>query len=119
MSMEFKSYKAEVLAAMELCKHEFCEGVGTLVVAEAQSIVPVGVYPDPHAGNLKKSIVSEILPNDEGIAVGVTPDAPYGLVIEKGLANHKAQPYLEPAANNSISKIVNVAERVYKQKMGG
>lgn len=109
--MEFKSYKTEVLNAMKLCKKEFCEGVGILAVAEVQSITPV------LSGNLKKSIVAEVMLNNEGINIGVTPAAPYGLFVEKGIGQ-KAQPFLEPGAMNTIPKITNVAERIYKQ-MGG
>ena len=111
--MEFKSYKSQVLAAMKNCKHEFCQGIGVLAVAEVQPLVPV------LTGNLKKSIVSEVIDGDKGINIGVTPDAPYGLTIEKGLSNHKAQPFLEPGAINSIPKITKVAEQIYKRKMGG
>ena len=111
--MEFKSYKKEALAAMKNCKKEFCQGVGILAVAEVQPLVPV------LTGNLKKSIVSEVIDGDKGINIGVTPDAPYGLTIEKGLSNHKAQPYLEPGSMNAIPKITNIAEQIYKRKMGG
>ena len=111
--MEFKSYKNQVMAAMKLCKKEFAEGVGTLVIAEAQSLTPVDT------GNLRRSEVFEVMPDNEGVYVGVTPDAPYGLTIEKGLSGHKAQPYLEPGAMNSIPKIINVAEQVYRNTFGG
>jgi hypothetical protein len=109
--MEFKSYKSQVMAAMKLCKKEFCEGVGVLAVAEVQSVTPV------LSGNLKKSIVSEVMPNNEGINIGVTPAAPYGLYVEKGIGQ-TAQPFLEPGAMNAIPKITSVAEQIYR-KMGG
>lgn len=111
--MEFKSYKNQVLAAMLLCKKEFCEGVGTLVVAESQSLTPV------LTGNLRRSEVFEVMPNNDGVWVGVTPDAPYALAVEKGDSRHKAQPYLEPGAMNSLDKITNVAEQVYRDYLGG
>ncbi len=111
--MEFKSNKAAVIEAMKQCKKEFCEGVGTLVIAEAQARTVVDT------GNLRRSEVYEVMPNNEGVHVGVTEEAPYGLTIEKGLAGHKAQPFLEPAAMDSIPKIVKVAEQVYRDKMGG
>jgi len=118
VGMEYKSHKFEVIAAMKLCKREFCEGVGTLVVAEVQSITPVGTDPrDKHKGLLKKSIVSEVIPGNEGINIGVLPVADYGLKVEKGIGQ-PPQPYLEPGTMNSLSKIINVAERIYKQKMG-
>ena len=110
--MDYTSYKDKVLAAMAQCKKEFCEGVGTLVVAEVQPLVPL------LTGNLKKSIASDVLPDNTGIEIGVTPNAPYGIYVEKGIGQ-TAQPYLEPGAMNAIPKIQNVAERVYKQKMGG
>lgn len=111
--MEFKSYKDQVLEAMKLCKKEFCEGVGTLVVAEAQSITPVDT------GNLRRSEVYEVMPNNEGVYIGVTPNAPHGLYVEKGTSTQKAQPYLEPGATNSVPKIVKVAEQIYRDKLGG
>jgi hypothetical protein len=57
------------------------------------------------------------MPDNAGVTVGVTPAAPYGLYVEKGMGQ-KAQPFLEPGAMNAIPKITDVAIRVYKQ-MGG
>lgn len=111
--MEYKSYKSAVLAAMKLCKREFCEGVGTLVVAEAQRLTPVDT------GNLRRSEVYEVMSGNEGVYVGANESAPYALTIEKGLSGHKAQPFLEPGAMASIPKIVNVAEALYRSKLGG
>lgn len=111
--MDFKSYKNEVLAALKLCKREFCESVGTLVVAEVQPLVPV------ISGNLKKSVVSEVIDGNKGVYIGVTPEAPYGIMVEKGTSKQQAQPYLEPGAMNAIPKITEVAEQVYRNKMGG
>ena len=111
--MQFISYKDKVMAAMRLCKREFCESVGTLAVAEVQPLVPVDT------GNLRRSIVSENMSNNKGIYIGATADAPYALTIEKGLAGHRANPYLEPGAMNAIPKIINVAEALYRSKLGG
>ena len=111
--MEYKSYKNAVLSAMQLCKKEFCVGVGTLIVAEVQPLVPVDT------GNLRRSIVSENMPSDEGVYIGANENAKYALTIEKGLSGHKAQPFLEPGAMNSIPKIINVAEMIFKSKLGG
>jgi hypothetical protein len=101
------------MAAMKLCKKDFCVGVGTLVVAEAQARTKVDT------GNLKRSEVYEVMPGNEGVYVGVNESAPYALTIEKGLSGHKAQPFLEPGAMASIPKIINVAEGLYKSKLGG
>jgi len=111
--LEYKSYKNAVLVAMKLCKHEFCVGIGALAVAEVQPLVPV------LTGNLKRSIVSEVMPSDAGIFIGVTPEAPYAVMVEKGTSKQHAQPYLEPGAMNAIPKISRVAEALYKSKMGG
>lgn len=111
--MGFKSYKTEVMVAMKLCKHEFCEGVATLAKAEVQPLVPV------LTGNLKKSIATEIMPKDEGIYIGVTPEAKYGIYVEKGTSRQKAQPYLEPGVVNCIPKIVEVARKHYNHGLGG
>ncbi|OLN27526.1 HK97 gp10 family phage protein [Desulfosporosinus metallidurans] len=110
--MEFKSYKNDVLKAMKDCKKEFCEGVGTLVVAEAQGLTPV------LTGNLKRSVTYEVMSDNAGVNVGVTNSAPYAVVIEKGLSGHKAQPFLEPGAMKSVSKVTNIAENIYR-KLGG
>lgn len=111
--MGYTSYKTQVMAAMKNCKHEFCSAIGTLAVAEVQPLVPV------LTGNLKRSIVSEVISDNSGVNIGVTPDAPYGLTIEKGLSNHKAQPFLEPGCISAIPKITKVAEQIYKRKIGG
>lgn len=111
--MQFRSNMTAVMAAMRLCKEEFCTSVGTLVIAEVQSLVPVDT------GNLRRSIVSENMSNNGGIHIGATADAPYALTIEKGLSGHSAQPFLEPGAMASIPKIVNVAERLYRSRLGG
>jgi hypothetical protein len=110
--MEYKSNLPQVIAAMRLCKKEFCQGVGALVVETVQGITPV------LTGNLQRSETYEVMPGDEGVNVGVTPAAKYGLCVEKGIGQ-RAQPYLEPGAMASISKITSVAENLYKSKLGG
>ena len=113
MEMKYTSFRAEVLKAMELHKKEFCEAIGTLAVSEVQrqpkEIMPV------LTGNLRRSITYEVMPNNEGVYIGVTAAAPYALTIEKGLSGHKAKPFLETGTMNAIPKITDVAIRVYKQ----
>lgn len=110
--MEYKSDIKKAIKMMEACKFEFAQGVGALAVAEVQPLVPV------LSGTLEKSITYDLMPNNDGVNVGVNLSAPYGLYVEKGMGQ-KAQPFLEPGAMNAIPKIINVAERIYKQKMGG
>ena len=109
--MKFKSNKAAVLVAMKLCKKEFCEGVGTLVVGEAQNLVPV------LNGHLKRSITSDVMSGDVGIEIG--SNMPYALAIEKGHSQKAPGGYLEPGAMNAIPKIINVATSLYRSKLGG
>jgi len=111
--LSYKSNKNAVLFALKVAKHELCEGIGTLAVAESQSLTPV------LTGNLKKSITSEVMPKDEGVYIGVTPEAKYGIYVEKGSSKQSAQPYLEPGTMNAIPKITKIAEQIYKNKMGG
>ena len=111
--MAFKSYKKEVIVAMKLCKHEFCVAVATLAKAEVQPLVPV------LSGNLKKGIETEIMPNDEGVYIGVIEGIKYGIYVEKGTSKQKAQPYLEPGALNVAPKLIDVARKHYEHGMGG
>ena len=111
--MGYKSYRGEVLNALKTCKKEFCEKVGTLLVAESQSITPV------LTGTLKKAIVSDVMDSNDGVYIGVSEGVPYALAVEKGDSKHTAQGYLENGAMNAVPKITKVAEDLYKSKMGG
>ena len=111
--MSYTSHLQEVLRVLKDNKREFCEKVGVLCVAESQNLTPV------LTGNLKRSITHEVMPSDKGVYIGVTADAPYGVVIEKGSSKQPAQPYLEPGCVNSIPKITKVAENLYRSKLGG
>jgi len=104
---------------MDGCRREFCQGIGVLAVAEVQSITPVGVYTNGKVGgNLKKCIVSDVIPGDKGIYIGVTPEAPYGKWVDQGSSKQKAQHFLLNGSNNGIPKIIKVAEKLYKTKLG-
>lgn len=116
--MAYKSNLTAVMYALHVAKHEFCGGVGTLVKAEVQSVTPVGKTTSTHTGgNLKKCIDTDIMENDAGIYVGVTPEAKYGLYVDQGSSKQPAQHFLENGANNAIPKIVNVATKVYKSRL--
>ena len=109
--MEYRSFRQEVLDALKECKKEFCTSVGALGVAEAQSRTVVDT------GNLKRSEVYEVMQNNEGVYIGVTPNADYGLLVEKGIGQ-PAQPFLEPAIMASIPKIKDVVETIYRNTIG-
>ena len=107
--MSYKSNLTAVMFALHEAKHEFCVGTGVLTVAEVQSVTPV------KTGNLKKCIASEVMSDNAGIYIGVTPEAPYGLFVDQGSSRQPAQHFLENGSNNAIPKIINVANQVYKR----
>ena len=109
IEIAYTSHLNDVLKVMKDNKREFSKKVGVLAVAEVQSIVTVDT------GNLKRSIVSEVMPGNKGVYIGVTPNAEYGIFIEKGTSKITAQPYLEPGVTNAIPKIINVAEDLYSR----
>ena len=111
--MEFRSFRSQVLEAMKLCKKEFAKGAGALAVAEAKSMTPV------LSGNLRRSEVYEVMPDNKGVYIGVTPNAPYAIAVEKGDSRHTAQPFLEPGVMNAVPKIIDLAGAIYRSRLGG
>ena len=107
--MSYTSHLSDVLKVMKDNKKEFCKKVGVLCVAETQSLVPVDT------GNLKRSIVSEVIEGNKGVYVGATPNAPYAVMVEKGTSKQVAQPFLQPGVTNAIPKIIDVAEDLYSR----
>jgi len=69
--MSYTSHLNDVLKVMKDNKREFCEKVGVLAVSEVQSVTPV------LSSNLKRSIVSEVMPSNKGVYVGANANAPY------------------------------------------
>jgi len=107
--MSYTSHLSDVLKVMKDNKKQFCKSVGVLAVAETQPLVPVDT------GNLRRSIVSEVMEGNKGVYIGVTPNAPYGIIIEKGSSKQPAQPFLQPGVTNAIPKIIDVAEDLYSR----
>ena len=113
--MSYTSHLSDVLKVMKDNKKEFCKKVGVLCVSEVQEVTPVGVYTGGKVGgNLKRSIVSEVMPRNKGVFVGANANAPYAIYVEKGIGQ-EPQPYLEPGVTNAIPKIINVAEDLYSR----
>jgi len=106
--MSYTSHLSDVLKVMEDNKKEFCKKVGVLCVSEVQEVVTIDT------GNLKRSIVSEVMPRNKGVFVGANANAPYAIYVEKGIGQ-EPQPYLEPGVTNAIPKIINVAEDLYSR----
>jgi len=112
IEIAYTSHLNDVLKAMANNKKEFCKAVIVLGVAEVQPLVPVDT------GNLRRSIVGEVMERNKGIYIGVTPNAPYALAVEKGTSRQRPQSYLEKGVTNAIPKIINVAEDLYS-RLGG
>lgn len=111
--MSYKSYKKDVLNALDKAKKDICNDIGTFVIAEAQIRTVV------KTGNLRRSETFEVMDKNEGVNVGVTDEAPYGIQVEKGSSKQEAQPFLEPAAMDNISKLEQMAGQAIKANMGG
>ena len=107
--MSYTSHLNDVLKVMKDNKKEFCKKVGVLAVSEVQSVTPV------LSSNLKRSIVSEVMPSNKGVYVGANANAPYAIFVEKGTSKQRAQPYLEKGVTNAIPKIIDVAEDLYSR----
>ena len=69
--MSYTSHLNDVLKVMKNNKREFCEKVIVLGVAEVQPLVPV------LSGNLRRSIVGEVMPGNKGVYIGANVNAPY------------------------------------------
>ncbi|MFL0251407.1 HK97-gp10 family putative phage morphogenesis protein [Clostridium neuense] len=111
--MEFKSNIPEVLNALEKAKGDICNTIGNFITAEAQTRATV------LTGNMRRSITFEVHEDNNGVDIGVTPDAPYAIYVEKGTSHNKAQPFLEPAAMENISKLEEIAGQKISVNMGG
>jgi HK97 gp10 family phage protein len=109
----YKSYKNDILKALDKAKKDICNDIGTFVIAEAQTRTTV------LTGNLRRSEFFEVMDNNEGVNVGVTPDAPYAIFVEKGTSTQHAQPFLEPAVMDNINKLEEIAGQSIKVHMDG
>ena len=109
----------EVLGKIDEAKREASEKVGIYVISEAQMRTPVGTDPsDKHKGNLRRSETFEVMENNEGVRVGVTPSADYGKIVELGSSKMKAQPFLTPAVEENISTIEAIVDKIFAEKLG-
>lgn len=111
--MAFKSNLNGVLNAFEKAKKEALTTIGTFVTAEAQTRATVDT------GNMKRNITYQVHDDNNGVDIGVTPEAPYAVYVEKGSSHNKAQPFLEPACMDNIGKIEEIAGQKVSVNMGG
>ena len=111
--MGYKSYKSEVLRALNKSKKDICNEIGSLVTAEAQMREPV------LTGNMKRSTSFDAHDDNNGVDIGVTADAPYAIFVEKGTSKQVEQPFLEPAVMDNISKLEKIAGKHLKVNLGG
>lgn len=113
MSANFKDYSSEVKAAIMASKKEICNQWGVNLVAEYQARTPVVT------GNMRRGETFDVLPNNDGIQIGTTPEAYYAEWVELGSSKQKAQHILENTINDSSSKITSIANEIISSKMGG
>lgn len=111
--MAYKSNLNEVLNALEKSKKDICNTIGNFVTAEAQTRATVDT------GNMRRSISYNVHDDNNGVDIGVTPEASYAVYVEKGTSKMKAQPFLEPAAMDNISKLEEIAGEKISVNMGG
>ena len=58
------------------------------------------------------------IPSDNEVDLGVTPEAPYAVYVEKGSSKQQAQPFLEPTVMENIDKLESIAGQTIKANMG-
>lgn len=110
--MAFESHLNEVLNALKEAKQQTLNNIGTYVTAEAQLRAPVDT------GNMRRSTTFDVADENE-VDVGVTPDAPYAVYVEKGTSKQQAQPFLEPAVTDNVDKLQEIAGQSISLHMGG
>lgn len=118
--MGYKSYKDNVLRALNKSKKEICNNIGNFITAEAQLRAPVGTDPyDKHKGNLRRSTTFEVHKDNNGVDIGVTKDAPYGIYVHEGSSkNPNPQPFLKDAVMDNIKELEKMAGQSLKVNMG-
>lgn len=109
--MAFESHLNEVLEALNEAKQQTLNNIGTYVTAEAQLRAAVDT------GNMRRSTTFDI-PSDNEVDLGVTPEAPYAVYVEKGSSKQQAQPFLEPTVMENIDKLESIAGQTIKANMG-
>ncbi len=93
--------------------------------ARAADLAPVGdpSEGDPHAGRLKAHEDIATVPSLSSskvavVRVGPRLDAFYGLFQEIGTAHHVAQPFLEPAFEETKDEVLSKIADTFKQALG-
>lgn len=125
--LAYKSNLNNVLNAYEKGKKDALTTIGTFGVAEAQLRAPVGKKEDGDIdpGRLKRNITFQVHDDNDGVDIGTTnavvnkKGEPYAPWVEKGTSKMKAQPFLEPAVMDNLSKIEEIAGQKIKVNMGG
>lgn len=111
--MSYISYVNKVKQALNKSKKDICNEIGTFVTAEAQNRATV------LTGNMRRSTTFDVHDDNNGVDIGTTMDAPYAPYVEKGTSKQAAQPFLEPAVMDNISKFEEIAKQKISLNMGG
>lgn len=125
--MSYKSNLNGVLGALNKAKRKALTAIGLLGTAEAQLRAPVGKEEDGDIdpGRLKRNITFQVHDDNNGVDIGATnvvvnkKGKPYAGWVEKGTSRMKAQPFLEPAIMDNLSKIEEIAGQKISANMGG
>ena len=110
--MSINWYGEEVKVAINASKKEICNTWGTMLTAEYQARTPVV------SGNMKAHETFDILPNNDGIQVGTTPEADYALWVELGSSKQKAQHILQNTISDSLGRLEARASEIISSEMG-
>lgn len=101
MSKSYKSYKKNVLKAIEQAEKRILEAIGIFVEGETIVRTPVDT------GNLKGSYNHKVDESAKSVTIGSPIE--YALFVEKGTSKQTAQPHLLPAVEENIYRIKKLA----------
>ena len=103
MSVKFNSNKESILKTLASNNLAGLTAVGMFISGEAVLRAPVDT------GDLRDSILFELDEGDKSVTIGTNVE--YALWVEKGTSSSVAQPYLQPAAEDNLSR----ARQLYLQ----
>ena len=98
--MRMESHVDEVINKLNDGKKNASNQIGTLMVAETIIREPV------KTGNLRRSTTSE--EEEDGVAWGVTEEAPYAIWVDQGNSKQAGQHFMEDALNSNLEQIKNI-----------
>ena len=110
-SYRIESNLDNVLNHMKTSKEDFLEAVGLFIQGKAQALCAVDT------GDLRRSIEYKVDADESRVDIGVNPslhNVDYGKYVEFGTSKMDAQPFLNPAVQQNISTLRNMAGGTYE-----